>query len=86
MDVDSRLYGSEIVALDAAEDVQGTPMGEYRGLSLRDETLLNTFGTLAGLIFCGIHVAAWNFTFPTHAEKIAWRVLTLTALAMVFLV
>ncbi|KAL4762784.1 uncharacterized protein BDW70DRAFT_158393 [Aspergillus foveolatus] len=37
---------------------------------------------LAAFLFCGIHVAAWNFSFPTDAEAIAWRVFSLVALAM----
>ncbi|CEL10349.1 hypothetical protein ASPCAL13470 [Aspergillus calidoustus] len=28
-------------------------------------------------------IGGWNFAFPTHAEKIAWRVFSLTALALV---
>ncbi|KAJ6083977.1 hypothetical protein N7486_010777 [Penicillium sp. IBT 16267x] len=37
----------------------------------------------AALLYCAIHIAAWNFTFPTKAERIAWCVFSLTSLAMV---
>lgn len=43
-------------------------------------------GLLLGfIIFGGIHVAAWNFEFPTHVEQLLWRVTSLwcmTALIM----
>jgi hypothetical protein len=28
---------------------------------------------LATLLFAGIHVAGWNFSFPTRVEQILWR-------------
>ncbi|KAL5337263.1 hypothetical protein BJX70DRAFT_251167 [Aspergillus crustosus] len=81
-----RTLGRRYQTMVVDETVQGTMTRGYRELSLRDETWLNTVAALSGLIFCGVHVAAWNFAFPTHAERIAWRVLSLTALAMVFVV
>ncbi|KAL2788629.1 hypothetical protein BJX66DRAFT_252198 [Aspergillus keveii] len=68
----------EVASVDTLQKVDRS----YRGFTLRDETIVNTAATFHGLIFCGIHVAAWNFAFPTPAEKIAWRVFSLTALAM----
>lgn len=32
----------------------------------------------ATLLFTGIHVAGWNFIFPTTTEKILWRIASLT--------
>ena len=32
-----------------------------------------------GCIFNGIHVAAWNFSFPSAAEQMLWRICSLTA-------
>ncbi|KAL3456260.1 hypothetical protein BJX64DRAFT_296816 [Aspergillus heterothallicus] len=53
----------------------------WRGFTLQDENIVNTVAVFHGLLY-GIQVAAWNFDFPTRAEKIAWRVFSLTALAM----
>ncbi|KAL5001079.1 hypothetical protein BDV10DRAFT_182638 [Aspergillus recurvatus] len=64
------------------EPVSGIKTREYRGLSLREESWLNTFAGVAAVLFCGIHVAAWNFAFPTHAEANGWRVFSLVALGM----
>ncbi|KAL5045595.1 hypothetical protein BDW71DRAFT_208138 [Aspergillus fruticulosus] len=64
------------------EPASGIKTRGYRGLSLREEWWLNTFAGFAAFLFCGIHVAAWNFAFPTHAEAIAWRVFSLVALGM----
>ena len=37
--------------------------------------------TLGAVLFCGIHVAAWNFTFPTRTEAIFWRCASIYATA-----
>ncbi|KAF2218663.1 hypothetical protein BDZ85DRAFT_78397 [Elsinoe ampelina] len=29
-------------------------------------------GLITGIIFCCIHLSAWNFSFPTETEKILW--------------
>jgi hypothetical protein len=34
-------------------------------------------GIAVGVSFCAIHIAAWNYDFPTRAEKIMWRVCSL---------
>ncbi|KAL4816242.1 hypothetical protein BDW67DRAFT_191148 [Aspergillus spinulosporus] len=60
----------------------GSRYQQSEGLSLREEWWLNTFAGLAAFLFCGIHVAAWNFAFATDAERVAWRVFSLVALAM----
>jgi hypothetical protein len=36
---------------------------------------------LGAVLFCGIHVAAWNFTFPTRTEAILWRCASIYATA-----
>jgi hypothetical protein len=38
---------------------------------------------LGAVLFCGIHVAAWNFTFPTRTEAIFWRCASIYATAFV---
>jgi hypothetical protein len=32
---------------------------------------------IATLVFTSIHVAGWNFDFPTHTEKLLWRISSL---------
>ncbi|KAL4784143.1 hypothetical protein BJX76DRAFT_357346 [Aspergillus varians] len=78
--------GRTFRTLAVDQPVQGVMTGATRELSLREESWLNTFAGLAGFLFCGIHVAAWKFPVPSHAEAIAWRVFSLTALAMVVIV
>ncbi|RDW58569.1 uncharacterized protein DSM5745_11260 [Aspergillus mulundensis] len=58
----------------------------YRGLSLQAEWWLNTFAAVAAGAFCGIHVAAWAFPFPTPTETLAWRTFSLVALSMAIIV
>ncbi|KAJ5722075.1 hypothetical protein N7488_000110 [Penicillium malachiteum] len=41
--------------------------------------------TSAALIYCAIHVAAWDFEFPTKAEQTVWRVLSLICVGAVFI-
>ncbi|KAL4964558.1 uncharacterized protein BDV14DRAFT_209303 [Aspergillus stella-maris] len=68
----------ETAAVDTPKQINRS----WRGFSLRDETIVNTAAVFHGLIFCGVHVGAWTFAFPTSAERIAWRVFSLTALVM----
>ncbi|KAL3473887.1 hypothetical protein BJX99DRAFT_188585 [Aspergillus californicus] len=81
-----RLSGRTLQTNAIDQPLRGTLTRESRGLTLQEEWLLNDFAGFAGIAFCGIHVAAWNFAFPTHAEAIAWRVLSLTALGMVVII
>lgn len=52
-----------------------------RGLKLGD-ILYGCFFTLA---YLGIHLAGWNFTFPSSAEQLFWRVASLVLLGLVAL-
>ncbi|KAL4879219.1 hypothetical protein BJY04DRAFT_229174 [Aspergillus karnatakaensis] len=52
-------------------------------VSLKEELFILNVAGIGGLTFCGLHVIAWNFPFPTHAELVAWRVFSLTSLAIV---
>jgi len=36
-------------------------------------------GAIASVIFCGVQVGAWNFGFPTHQERLAWRICSICA-------
>lgn len=38
-------------------------------------------GIVVALIYCGIHLAAWNFPFPTAAERKAWRICSLASIS-----
>ncbi|CRG89485.1 hypothetical protein PISL3812_06521 [Talaromyces islandicus] len=42
--------------------------------------------SLAALLYCGIHVAAWNFPFATRAELISWRVFSLASTATIIVI
>ncbi|KAH8691169.1 hypothetical protein BGW36DRAFT_400515 [Talaromyces proteolyticus] len=48
----------------------------------REEAALDAFAILAAILFCCVHIAAWNFLFPTQTEQIAWRIFTLIAVSM----
>lgn len=66
---------------------QGEWRGPIRNDSIRDRSSehvgiwLITALTLGAVLFCGIHVAAWNFTFPTRTEAIFWRCASIYATA-----
>ncbi|KAJ5615831.1 hypothetical protein N7537_000945 [Penicillium hordei] len=55
-------------------------MEDDEKLTIMEWTNITHFYMFSGLVFCGIHVAAWNSTFPTQAEQIVWRVFSLVAL------
>ena len=40
------------------------------------------YGVFIELAYFGIHLAAWNFTFPTKTERILWRVASLQLLGV----
>ncbi|CAG8904889.1 unnamed protein product [Penicillium egyptiacum] len=42
-------------------------------------------GSIVALSFCAVHLAAWNFTFPTEAEQTSWRVFTIVSVASIFI-
>lgn len=49
-----------------------------RGIKVADIA----FGNIFTLGYFGIHLAGWDFTFPTKGEKILWRVSSLTLLGL----
>ncbi|KAK4863607.1 hypothetical protein LT330_002385 [Penicillium expansum] len=53
-------------------------------LTITEWTNIAHFYMFGGLAFCGIHVAAWNSTFPTRQEQIVWRVFSLFALFIIW--
>ena len=50
----------------------------YRCITVREMS----YGVLIELIYFGIHLAAWNFTFPTLGERILWRIASLQLLGV----
>jgi hypothetical protein len=40
------------------------------------------FSMAAGLLFGSIHIAAWNFAFPSTAERVLWRVAAVASTAL----
>jgi len=43
---------------------------------------LNSGITVGSVIFGGIHVAAWNLSFPTPVEQILWRIASIMSTAL----
>ena len=39
-----------------------------------------------GAAFCAVHIIAWDFRFPTHAEKVIWRSSSVTAAGLCLLI
>lgn len=52
-----------------------------RGMTILDTIYVNFFA----LTYYGIHLAAWQFTFPTPVERILWRTTSLTLLGLLVL-
>ena len=40
------------------------------------------YGIVLEVVYFGIHLAGWNFTFPTVTERILWRVASLQLLGL----
>jgi hypothetical protein len=47
----------------------------------RRDRISGLFALFTALVYCGIHLAAWNFPFPTSAERQAWRICALTSIS-----
>ncbi|KAN0070938.1 hypothetical protein V8E54_011103 [Elaphomyces granulatus] len=63
---------------------------EIRDYDRNDYRIANTlyypiFSVFA-LIFCGIHIAAWNYAFPTFVESLLWRAFSITLFVIPVLV
>jgi hypothetical protein len=66
---------------------------DFSGISILDllsepnkaELRRNNFASLVGifvaLMYCGIHLTAWNFPFPTPGERKAWRICTIVSIS-----
>ncbi|KAH0542625.1 hypothetical protein FGG08_003033 [Glutinoglossum americanum] len=50
------------------------PNDSYRRLEEASVQSVTTWLAIATLVFGSIHVAAWNFDFPTPVERMLWRV------------
>ncbi|KAJ5104925.1 hypothetical protein NUU61_002272 [Penicillium alfredii] len=67
------------------EETEKKSEGDQELLTVRVQVQQNQMLIVTAVAFCGIHVAAWNSSFPTKAEQIAWRVFSLVALGMAVL-
>ena len=48
-----------------------------------DEAIILGLGAIfGGVVFGAIHCLAWNFDFPTHGERLAWRICSLITTAL----
>ncbi|OJJ06494.1 hypothetical protein ASPVEDRAFT_56117 [Aspergillus versicolor CBS 583.65] len=81
-----RRWGTKLETEIRNEPAEGGLTRGDSGQTTNEESFVNTASALSGLVFCGLHVAAWNFPFPTRAEAIAWRVFALTGLGSVAVV
>ncbi|KAI1639672.1 hypothetical protein F4809DRAFT_656560 [Biscogniauxia mediterranea] len=52
---------------------QGSPLSIDTLTDIGHGKLIAYLGVLSLLLFGGIHIGAWNFTFPSRAELILWR-------------
>jgi hypothetical protein len=74
------LQPEELVMLLAgtATEIKGTQFRRiYNGcIELSDSIVqpVSVWLTLAVMLFGAIHLAAWNFAFPSKAERIMWRI------------
>ena len=60
---------------DASHIGGGIPSLLSRHVGTNDELMALSLGSiLGGVLFGGVHCLAWNFSFPTQGETIAWRV------------
>lgn len=57
---------------DARYSHQAASSGIFPGKVLL--TRMDDGFTIAGIIFGGIHCAAWNYDFPTPVERLLWRI------------
>ncbi|EHK43295.1 hypothetical protein TRIATDRAFT_301173 [Trichoderma atroviride IMI 206040] len=68
------------------KSVDGAPLRidtVRKGEGFDDGTL---WALLAGMVLFGsIHIGAWHFEFPTHADRMLWRCLTVYSVGCVFI-
>jgi len=58
---------------DAERQNPGLPHDNSRNLRVGDDASIIGL-MIASVVFGGLHLAAWNLSFPTEIEKILWRV------------
>ncbi|KAJ5885462.1 hypothetical protein N7495_009972 [Penicillium taxi] len=56
----------------------------YEKLVIKDWFAITHIYMFMGLVFSGIHIAAWNSEFPTKAEQTVWRVFSLCSFAVIW--
>jgi hypothetical protein len=64
----------EMRALVPDEKDFATKIDNMFGLEKRDDDWSTPIIALLTIAFGAIHLAAWNFVFPTQVERVAWRV------------
>ena len=50
----------------------------YRGITVREMF----YGVFIEVVYFGIHLAAWNFAFPTPTEQLLWRIASIQLLGV----
>ncbi|KOS40116.1 hypothetical protein ACN38_g9040 [Penicillium nordicum] len=79
-DLESQQETHEETELDSEPQEMRISVEDDEKLTITEWTNIAHFYMFAALVFCGIHVAAWNSIFPTREEQIVWRVFSLVAL------
>ncbi|KAI9754941.1 MAG: hypothetical protein M4579_004477 [Chaenotheca gracillima] len=77
--VAKRLEEPDIAFLDLLKPVRGIEFHKFRVYrhfvgSQREVRKKIFFGMFVSLCFSGIHLMAWNFMFPSFAERVVWRI------------
>ncbi|KAI0596705.1 hypothetical protein F4775DRAFT_603314 [Biscogniauxia sp. FL1348] len=70
---DGFIKGFFPVILYFEQPLPGSPISIDVPVNVKNAYLASCLGCLSATLFGGIHIGAWNFTFPSRAELILWK-------------
>jgi hypothetical protein len=80
------LFFSTVLGVDDVVDLQAEQQVPtfYSGGGYVDETLLASgiITLLITMVFGAVHCVAWSYAFPSHVEKLLWRLSALSIVAV----